>query len=103
MNTDTAAKFFSDDDYNDGNYNIGNVNFYMANSDNAEEFVNKINDEFTELADNNLTVAVDTSEYDSIASSIESVGSFANTILIIVIVAAVIIVTLIVTTGKASS
>lgn len=97
MNTDTAAKFFSDDDYNDGNYNVGNVNFYMANSDNAEEFVNKINDEFTELADDNLKVAVDTSEYDSIASSIESVGSFANTILIIVIVAAIIIVTLIVT------
>ena len=97
MNTDTAAKFFSDEDYNNGNYNVGNVNFYMVNSDNADEFVGKINSEFTELAENNLKVAVDTSEYDSIASSIESVGNFANTILIIVIVAAVIIITLIVT------
>ena len=97
MNTETAAKFFDTEDYNSGNYNVGNVNFYMNNSDNAEEFVNKINSEFTELAENNLKVAVDTSEYDSIASSIESVGGFADTILIIVIVAAIIIITLIVT------
>lgn len=97
MNTDTAAKFFSDDDYNNGNYNVGNVNFYMVSSDNADEFVEKINSEFTELAENNLKVAVDTSEYDSVAGSIESVGGFADTILVIVIVAAVIIVTLIVT------
>lgn len=97
MNTETAAKFLSEDDYNDGNYDVDNVSFYMTNSDNAEEFVNKINEEFTELAENNLKVAVDTSEYDSISSSIESVGSFANTILIIVTVAAVIIITLIVT------
>ena len=97
MNTETAAKFLSSDDYNSGNYDVDDVNFYMVNSDNAEEFVNKINSEFTELAENNLKVAVDTSEYDSIANSIESVGSFANTILIIVIVAAIIIITLIVT------
>lgn len=97
MNTETAATFLSSDDYNSGNYDVDNVNFYMTNSDNAEEFVNKINEEFTELAENNLKVVVDTSEYDSIASSIESVGGFANTILVIVIVAAVIIVTLIVT------
>ena len=97
MNTETAAKFLSEDDYNDGNYDVDNVSFYMSNSDNAEEFVNKINEEFTELSENNLKVAVDTSEYDSISGSIESVGSFANTILIIVTVAAIIIVTLIVT------
>ena len=97
MNTETAAKFLSDDDYNKGNYDVDNVNYYMVNSDNAEEFVDKINTEFTELAENNLKVAVDTSEYDSIAGSIESVGGFANTILIIVIVATVIIITLIVT------
>jgi putative ABC transport system permease protein len=97
MNTTTAAKFLDDDDYNDGNYDVDNVNFYMNNSDNAEEFVNKINEEFSELAENNLKVAVDTSEYDSISGSIESVGGFADTILIIVIVAAVIIITLIVT------
>lgn len=97
MNTTTAAKFLSSDDYNDGNYDVENVNYYMNNSDKADEFVNKINSEFTELAENNLKVAVDTSEYDSVASSIESVGGFANTVLIIVIVAAVIIITLIIT------
>ncbi len=97
LNTETAAKFLSSDEYVDGNYNVQNATFYMTNSDNADEFVNKINSEFTELADNNLKVAVDTSEYDSIAGSIESVGSFANTILIIVIIATIIIIALIVT------
>lgn len=97
MNVTTAAKFLSSDDYNDGDYDVDNVNFYMNNSDNAEEFVNKINEEFSELSENNLKLAVDTSEYDSISGSIESVGGFADTILIIVIVAAIIIITLIVT------
>lgn len=97
MNTETAAKFFDDEEYNEGNYSVGNVKFYMNNSDSAEEFVNKINEEFPELAEDNLKASIDTSEYDSISGSLESVGSFADTILIIVIVAAVIIITLIVT------
>lgn len=97
MNTETAAKFLSDDDYNEGNYNVSNANFYMLNSDKADEFVEKINADFSELAENNLKIAVDTSEYDAMSGSIESVGSFATTILVIVIVAAVIIITLIAT------
>ena len=97
MNTETAAKFLSDDDYNEGNYNVSNANFYMLNSDKADEFVEKINADFSELAESNLKIAVDTSEYDAMSGSIESVGSFATTILVIVIVAAVIIITLIVT------
>ena len=97
LNTETAAKFLSNDDFNDGNYNVDNVTFYMANSENADEFVEKINSDFSSLKEDNLKVAVDTSEYDAMAGQIESVGSFATTILIIVIVAAVIIITLIVT------
>ena len=97
MNIDTAAKFLSNDDYNDGKYNVSNVNYYMINSEKAEEFVERVNADFPELSENNLKIAVDTSEYDAMSSSIESVGSFATTILIIVIVAAIIIVTLIVT------
>ena len=97
MNTNTAAKFLSTDDYNSGNYDVDNVNYYMVNSEKADEFVTKINEKFTDLSKNNLKVAVDTSEYDSIAGSIESVGGFADTILIIVIIAAIIIITLIVT------
>ena len=96
LNTETASKFLSTDDYNDGNYNVDNVNFYMVSSEKADEFVEKINSDYSSLSENNLKVAVDTSEYDSISSSIESVGSFANTILIIVIIAAIIIITLIV-------
>lgn len=97
MNTDTAAKFLSEDDYNEGNYEVNNVKYYMITSENAEEFVEKIKSDFPDLAENNLTIAVDTSEYDAMSGSIESVGSFATTILIIVIVAAIIIITLIVT------
>ena len=97
MNTETAARFLREDDYNDGNYDVDNVTFYMLDSEKADEFVEKVNSDFPELGENNLKTAVDTSEYDSMASSIESVGSFATTILIIVIVAAIIIVTLIVT------
>ncbi len=97
MNTATAAKFLNDDDYNDGNYDVSNVNYYMVNSEKADEFVALINEKFPELAENKMKISVDTSEYDAVASSVESVGSFATTILVIVIVAAVIIVTLIVT------
>jgi putative ABC transport system permease protein len=97
MNTETASKFLDAKDYNDGNYSVNDVKFYMINSDYADEFVEKVNAEFTELAENNLKFAVDTSEYDSLSSSIESVGSFADTILIIVIIASIIIITLIVT------
>lgn len=97
MNTNTAAKFLSDDDYNDGNYDVSNINYYMQNSENADEFVERINSDYPSLSEDNLKIAVDTSQYDAVADSIESVGSFATTILIIVIVAAVIIITLIVT------
>ena len=97
MNIETAAKFLSEDDYKDGKYNVGNVTYYMINSDKADEFVEKINNDFKELAENKMKIAVDTSEYDAMSGSIESVGSFATTILIIVIVAAIIIITLIVT------
>ena len=58
----------------------------MLNSDNAEEFVAKIQDDFPDLSESNLTIAVDTTGYDAMSSSIESVGSFATTILVIVIV-----------------
>ncbi|MCQ2570937.1 MAG: ABC transporter permease [Candidatus Saccharibacteria bacterium] len=97
MNIATAAKFLSSDDYNDGNFDVNNANFYMINSDKADEFVEKINSDFPELAENNLKIAVDTSEYDSMSGSIESVGGFATTILVIVIIAAIVIITLIVT------
>lgn len=97
MNIETAAKFLSDDGYNDGKFNVSNVNYYMINSEKAEEFVERVNVDFPELSENNLKIAVDTSEYGAMSSSIESVGSFATTIIIIVIVAAIIIVTLIVT------
>ena len=97
MNIDAAANFLSEDDYNDGNFDVDDVTYYMLDNDKAEEFVEKVNSDFPELAENKLKIAVDTSEYDSVSSSIESVGGFATTILIIVIVAAIIIVTLIVT------
>ena len=62
MNTETAAQFLSEDDYNDGNYDVDNVTLYMLDSEKADEFVEKINSDFSELAENNLKIAVDTSE-----------------------------------------
>ena len=97
MNTATAAKFLSTDSYNDGNYKVQNVRYYMVTSEKADEFVAKIKKDFSELEENNLTIGVDTTDYDRMKSSIEGVGSFATTILIIVIVASVVIIALIVT------
>jgi putative ABC transport system permease protein len=97
LNTTTAAKFLSSSDYNSGNYKVSNVNFYMLDSEKAQEFADLINSEYPTLAENNLKTVVDTTQYDNMADSIESVGSFATTILIIVIIAAIIIITLIVT------
>ncbi len=97
MNTATAAKFLSDDAYNDGNYKVQNVKYYMVTSEKADEFVEKIKKDFPDLEKNNLTIGVDTTDYDRMKSSIESVGSFATTILIVVIIASVVIIALVVT------
>ncbi len=97
MNTDTAAKFMDEDDYNDGDYSVQNVQYYMLNSEFAEEFVAKINSDFPSLAEDNLAIAIDTTTYDNTVSSISQVGSFATTILIIVIIASIAIITLIIT------
>lgn len=96
MNVDTAAKFISADDYNDGDYKVENVSYELKNAENAEAFISWIKSEFPELAEKNLTASEDTREYDQMVGPIESVGSFATTILIIVIVAAALIITLIV-------
>lgn len=96
MNVDTAAEFISDDDYNDGDYKVENVSYELKNAENAEEFINWINSEFPELSENNLTASEDTRAYEQMVGPIESVGSFATTILVIVVIAAVVIITLIV-------
>lgn len=96
MNVDTAAKFISSDDYNNGDYKVENVSYSLNNAENAEAFIAWINSEFPELAENNLTASEDTREYEQMVGPIESVGSFATTILVIVVVAAAVIITLIV-------
>lgn len=97
MNVDTAAKFISTDDYNDGDYKVENVSYTLNNAENAGAFIAWINSEFPELAEKNLTASEDTREYEQMVGPIESVGSFATTILVIVVVAAAVIITLIVT------
>ena len=97
MNTDTAAKFLSSDDYNNSNYDVENVSFTLNNAEDIDTFVTEVKSEHPELAENNISVSEDTRTYDQMVGPIESVGSFATTILIIVAIASVVIIALIVT------
>lgn len=97
MNTATAAKFLSGDDYNDGDYRVSDVKYYMVDSGKADEFVKKVNSDFSSLSDSDLKISVDTTKYDRMKSQLDGVGKFANIVLIIVAVAAIVIVALIVT------
>ena len=97
MNTDTAAKLLSTDDYNNGNYKVEDVSYTLVNAEDAETFIAEVKEKYPELAENKITIAQDTAMYEQMAGPIESVGSFATTLLIIVIIASVAIIALIVT------
>jgi len=97
MNVTEAAKFLSSDDYNDGDYGVENVKYELTTAENAEAFLAEIENNYPELAEENIVASEDTSAYDQMVGPIESVGSFATTILVIVLIASVAIVTLIVT------
>ncbi len=97
MNIDTAAKFLSNDDYNKGDFDVESVSYTMNNAEDIEAFISEINENYPELAEANITASEDTRVYDQMVGPIESVGSFATTILIIVTIASIIVITLIVT------
>jgi putative ABC transport system permease protein len=97
MNIASAAKFLTDDDYNDGDFNVESVQYFLTNAENADQFIEQATTKHSDLADSNLTLAIDTSAYEKMVQPIESVGGFATTILWVVIVASVVIIALIVT------
>lgn len=96
MNTTTAAKLLSTTSYNNGNYSVNNVIYYLDNAEHVNEFISEAKKLVTNLADNNLILSANTDAYDKMAGPIESVGDFANTILIIVVLASIGIITLII-------
>jgi putative ABC transport system permease protein len=97
MNVATAAKFLSTESYNDGKYNVDNVQYFLTNAEYADTFIDEAKAKHPELAENNLTLSTDTSAYEQMVGPIESVGSFATTILLIVIIASILIIALMVT------
>lgn len=96
MNTETAAKFLSDEDYNDGAYSVSDVTFYLNNSEDADDFITGATEEIKETEENNLILTINNSAYKQAVSPIESVGSFATTMLIIVVLASVVIISLLI-------
>lgn len=97
MNTKTAAQFMSESAYNNGDYSVSNVRYYLNSPENADAFITEAKSKYPSLAEDNLTLSIDTSAYEQMVGPIESVGSFATTILWIVVIASIAIITLIVT------
>lgn len=96
MNVKTAAQFMSTTTYNSGDYSVQNVRYMLNSPENADAFIAEAKQKYPEMADNNLALSIDTSAYEQMVGPIESVGSFASTILWIVVTASVAIITLIV-------
>lgn len=97
MNTATAAKFLSSDNYNNGDLSVQNVRFELNSPEQADAFIAEANDKLPSIESTNLALSIDTSAYEQMVGPIESVGNFATTIFWIVIIASVAIITLIVT------
>jgi len=97
MNVKTASQFLSTTAYNGGDYSVSNVRYYLNNAENTDAFIAEANQKYPNLASDNLALSIDKSAYDKMVGPIESVGSFASTILWIVVIASIAIVTLIVT------
>jgi putative ABC transport system permease protein len=96
-NIDTAARFLPEDQYNNGDYGVQSVKYYLVSAEHKDAFLAEANQKYPNLADDNLKLNIDTAAYEQMVGPIESVGSFASTILWIVIIASVIIITLIIT------
>ena len=96
MNVETAAQFLKQDGYNDGNYGVENVAYFLNDPEEADAFISEVNKKYPSLSNENLKLDIDSSSYDQMVGPIESVGSFADTVLWIVIIASVLIITLII-------
>jgi putative ABC transport system permease protein len=93
-NIETAKKFLTDDQLK--NLNVNNVQYFLNSANDKDAFLKESAAKYPEIAQNNLTLDVDDSNYQTMVGPIENVGSFATTVFWIVVVAAVVIITLIV-------
>lgn len=96
MNVETASQFLREEEYNNGNYGVENVSYFLNNPEEADDFISEVNEKYPTLSTKYLKLDIDSSTYDQMAGPIESVGSFADTVLWIVIIASVLITTLII-------
>jgi len=96
-NIDTAAQFLPEDQSADGNYGVQNIKYYLVSAEHKDAFIAQANAKYPNLAADNLKLSIDDSAYSQMVGPIESVGSFATTILWIVVIASVVIITLIIT------
>ncbi len=95
MNIESASRLMTEEQYNNGDFSVNNVVYYLSNPEDSEAFINEANGkyDFEELG---LILDIDMTTYEQMAGPIESVGGFADSILIAVIIASVLIVTLII-------
>lgn len=97
MNIETAAYFFTEDQFtDDGDYIVSDVVYYLTNPDYSDAFIEEASEKYPDMEDENLTLDINNDAYEAMAGSIEQVGEFANTILIVVIIASVLIITLLI-------
>ncbi len=95
MNIESTENLLSEEMYNNGDYSVSSVIYYLNNPELSEEFIEEANT-FYDFESLNLTLDIDNSAYEQMAGPLESVGSFATTIMIVVIIAAVLIIALII-------
>lgn len=96
MNVETASKFLSEEDYNNGNYSVNNVTYYLNDPETSDAFIKEANSKVPTLEENNLKLDINNNAYESMIEPIESVGSFATTILVIVVLASIVIISLLI-------
>lgn len=95
VNFATGEKFMTEEEYNEGDYGISSCVYYLNDPEEYETFVLEAENK-VDLEANNLKLSIYESTYERMVGSIESIGKFADIILIVVIFAAVLLVTLII-------
>ncbi len=95
MNIESATRLMSESQYNAGDFNVNNVVYYLSNPEDSELFIKESNSKY-DFEEMSLSLDVDMAAYEQMAGPIESVGGFADSILIAVVIASVLIITLII-------
>ena len=102
MNPKTAVQFMfgpmaDSETTNPNDPSVESIRYFLTSAEYKDVFLDEANAKFPNLKDDNLKLSIDDTAYQQMVGPIESVGSFATTILWVVMVAATVIITLIVT------